>query len=107
MTTRRNLNRLDGARSAPLDVRVTSFTSAPADEVRDGLLGWVGLLVNGRLQLDGVALRRTRAGRLRLSFPIRRDRAGREHPVVHPVHAAARSEIERAVFAALSGEVAP
>ena len=58
---------------------------------RDGLLGWLSLRI-GNLLLDGVALRRTSRGDLTLSWPARRDRGGRDHPVVWPVDDAAHNE---------------
>lgn len=65
------------------------FTSAPDDA---GLLGYVSCRV-GDLRLDGLALRRTRAGRLRVTFPCRRDRRGRSHPLVRPVGPGVEAEI--------------
>ena len=65
-----------------------------------GLLGYVGLRL-GDLCLDGLTLRRTTYGELRLSYPARRDRSGRDHPLVRPVDDAARRVIEAQVFEAL------
>ena len=80
------------------DVR---FTAARREHVETGLLGWVTCVVNGGLQLDGLALRRTAAGRLAISFPARRDSSGREHPFVRPVSDTTRRSIEHQVFSAL------
>lgn len=77
------------------------LTPAPPDLQARGLLGWVSFR-HGALRLDGVGVRRTREGRLALSFPVRHDRAGRQHDVVRPMDAAARRAIEAAVLAAVA-----
>lgn len=84
--------------------RVTNIRfelARPADRKR-GLLGWVRFHASGLL-IDGVTIRRTRAGRLALSFPVRHDAAGRQHPLIRPRDADARRRIEREVFEALEG----
>ena len=68
------------------------------------LLGYVAFTVNGRLRLDGVAVRRTVEGDITLSYPSRRDEAGREHPYILPVDDATHRELEQAVFDALGIE---
>ncbi len=85
------------------------FTAAPPQLRKTGLLGWVTFVIGHALQFDGVAVRRTRNGRLTLSFPVRHDSTGRQHSIVRPTDAAARREIESQVFAALglSEESAP
>lgn len=60
-----------------------------------GLLGWVRVRVVG-LEFDGIALRRSREGRIYLSFPTRRDCAGKRHYVVRPT-----SEETRVAFEAM------
>jgi hypothetical protein len=82
-------------------VRVVTFTTASLRERRTGLLGYITLEVGGLLAVDGVALRLTRDGRLRLSFPERTDRSGPRRSLIRPVDAAARDFIEAAVLAAL------
>ena len=84
-------------------LRVTHvrFTPVPSELAKSGLTGWLQFVVNDALLLDGVALRRTRTGRATLSFPCRRDREGRDHPVVKPLTGASRCAIERQVLKAL------
>lgn len=77
------------------------YSRAPESDQRTGLLGWVAFCVDGRLQLAGLALRRTVAGKVTLAFPTRRDRAGREHVIVAPLDAQTRAEIEAQVLRAL------
>ena len=86
-----------------MDISITNviFLAARPDEVSTGLLGWVSLVVNDTLRLDGLALRRTLDGHLALSFPARRDASGRQHTCVRPLDDRARREIEAQVFAAL------
>ena len=80
------------------------FSAATPDLVSSGLLGFVTAIVNGSLRVDGIALRRTLGGRHALSFPARRDHAGRHHTLFCPVNDDARRDIERQVFQALGLE---
>ena len=83
------------------DVR---FTSAGHFEVESGLLGWVQCTLNGSLQLDGLMLRRTREGRLTISFPARQDGSNRQHFYFRPLDNDTRLEIEQQIFKALGFE---
>ena len=56
---------------------------------------------SGCIRIDGAAIRRTRGGRLVLSFPAKRGRNGREWPFVRPIDDETRRSIEAQVFAAL------
>ena len=90
--------------------RITDLvaTAAGSRERDTGLLAWLRFRIDDLVVLDGVALRRTRDGRHVLSFPIRHDAQGRQHPVVRPVDDAARRSLEHAVLSALGlGESAP
>jgi hypothetical protein len=55
----------------------------------------------GDLLLDGIAVRRTRDGRVVLSWPSRRDSRGRDHSVVRPCGDDARQALEAAILGAL------
>ena len=85
------------------DIKISNvrFTPSIGLEAALGLRGWVSCVLNGRLKLDGIAVRRTRSGRLTLSFPSRKDRYGIEHFVVRPLDDAARKVMERQIFQAL------
>lgn len=84
----------------PFRIHDVAFTPVgPRDRAR-GLLGYVRCRLGG-LRLDGLALRRTADGRRTLTFPVRRDRSGREHAYFSPVDARARVWIEEQIFAAL------
>jgi hypothetical protein len=84
-------------------LRVTGvlFRPAGATEVASGLLGWCDFTVNDGLRLSGVCMRKTRSGKLTLSYPARTGPGGRSFPV-RPADDAARVALERQVFAALS-----
>ena len=73
------------------DVRLVRGT--PNDAER-GLLGYVGLTVNGSFRIDGLTLRRMRSGRIGVAFP--RHRGG-----FRPLDDDARRAIEAQVLAAL------
>jgi len=80
-----------------------SFTAANQRDQQGGLLGFLQIRY-GDLLLDGVALRRSSTGRLVLSFPRRRTRAGAEFHYVRPVDDRARRELEAQVIQALGLE---
>lgn len=80
------------------------LSPAPRSDQDRGLLGWIALTMDGVLRLHGLALRRTRAGRLAVTFPRRRGRRDREHSVLHPTCDTARREIEAAVIGALEAQ---
>ena len=83
------------------DVSDVRYTPASETKVATGLLGYTSFLIDGSIRVDGVQVRRTRDGRLTLSFPSHLDHGGREHPYVHPIDDKARVAIEHAVFEAL------
>ena len=78
------------------DVR---FTSADPRQARRGLVGWISATVNGSFRLDGLTLRRTRAGKLVLSFPCRRGG-------FRPLDDTARRALEQQVLKAIREDVA-
>jgi DNA-binding cell septation regulator SpoVG len=85
------------------NVRFTPGSRSDADR---GLLGYISCVIDDRLYLDGITLRKTAAGRLALSFPERRTASG-AYPYMRPVDAPARRDIEQAIFRAIAAEVAP
>lgn len=93
--------------SPPPAISNVRFTRAPSRDITAGLLGYIACIIDDRLYLDGITLRRTAAGKLALSFPARRDRRGEEHPYMRPVNDVAREDIERVIFAAIAAAVAP
>jgi DNA-binding cell septation regulator SpoVG len=77
------------------------FAPACADLREKGLLGWVCCSLNGELQLDGIAVRRTRDGRYVLSFPARTDSNGVTHDYVRPLSSDVRDAIQVQVIGTL------
>jgi hypothetical protein len=73
-------------------------------DAQTGLLGYVQFTVAGGLRIDGVTLRRTRDGRLTLSYPRRTGHEGCDYHYVRPLDGATRIAIERQVFAKLGLE---
>jgi len=80
------------------------FIQGSTDQRAEGLLGWVSFRLIGCMQMNSVALRRTRDGRLTLSFPARKDGAGLLHHYYKPLDRETQLEIERQVFLALGME---
>lgn len=77
------------------------FTSAQPRDVEQGLIGWISCTLDDRLRIDGIALRRTRDGRLTLSYPARRDALGLRRHFVRPLDDDTRREIEALIFKAI------
>jgi hypothetical protein len=84
-------------------ISLQSFCSAPARDQRTGLLGWITIRV-GPFVAEGIALRRTRDGRLALSYPARTDAKGRRHPVFWPTDDASRVLVETNILKQLGLE---
>jgi DNA-binding cell septation regulator SpoVG len=91
----------------PCRISGVRFISAQPHDVAAGLLGYVSAIIDDRLYLDGITVRRTAAGRTTLSFPERRNRRGDAFPYMRPVNAAARDDIERAILGAIGMGVTP
>ncbi len=78
------------------------FTPARTLDAQAGLLGFLVLELDDVLAVDGATLRRTTRGELRISMPSRTDAAGRRHPVLRPLRAAAWRLLEDQVLAELA-----
>lgn len=85
----------------PLVVSGLRFMPASHAEAAGGLLGYASFLLNGRVRVDGVAVRRKLGGGLTLAWPARTDASGKRHPYLRPIDHAARLDLERQVLAAL------
>jgi hypothetical protein len=85
------------------DLRVSEirFLPATATERATGLLGFVSFLINDGLRLDGITVRKTLAGDVRLSWPVRTASTGGRHPLIRPVTDEARRDMEAQVLGAL------
>lgn len=81
------------------DVR---FVAASAALRATGLLGWATVSLNGEVELGYIAVRRTRAGEIALSFPERSDPSGARHSIVKPLRQSSRDAITAQVLDALS-----
>ena len=78
----------------PLRVSGVRLTPASPADQHSGLLGFVRCTLDGDLAVDGIGLRRTRSGRLTLSWPGHKTVTGRFHPHVRPISEAACAAIE-------------
>lgn len=77
------------------------FAPARRADAQRGLLGFVSFTLDGRLRIDGVALRRTRDGRHSISLPRRRG-----HVIVRPLAAGGTRALEHQILAHLGLEAA-
>ena len=83
------------------DVR---FTHAHRADQERGLLGWVSFVIDGAIRVDGVAIRRTRAGELTIALPEPTDANGKRHQPIRLLDQSARRAIEAQVFAQIGTE---
>lgn len=79
-----------------IEVTDVVFTPARKAEVATGLLGYLRFTVGGAIAIDGVTARRTRNGRIAISFPKRG-----EHHIVRPTTKAVRDHMERSIISRL------
>ena len=84
-----------------LSVTAVRFTPAAPDDVASGLIGYVRVTLNGRLLVDGVTVRRSKAGNVGISYPTRRDREGQRHALLRPLGCGTRAELDAQILAAL------
>ena len=77
------------------------FTPSRIEERDTGLMGWIECQLGESLRLDGIALRRTREGRITLGFPARKSSSGAKHYYFRPASDRARREIEMAILGEL------
>lgn len=89
-----------------LHITHARLTPASNEAVGAGLLGYVSLVLNGQLFLDGLTLRCSRSGIRYIAFPGKLRPDGLRHHHIRPVGEQARREFECEVFRALDlGEV--
>ena len=69
---------------------------------KDGLIGFVALVINGDIYLSGIGIHRklTRDG-YRLTYPTRKS-GSRDFEIFHPINRNAGHEIEAAIFCQLN-----
>lgn len=79
--------------------RVTRIQFHPCrrEDRASGLRGWASCVYSDALVLDSIAVRQSADRRLLISFPLRVDGNGVEHPFVKPLTPAVRAEIENAI----------
>lgn len=80
------------------------FTRARELDRQSGLLGWARCELDGVIQIDGIAARRSQTGAYTITFPTRRDGHGRVHPVVRASSGQVRRAIEAQVLAQLEAQ---
>jgi len=86
-----------------IDLRITDlrFTPAPRWWQDKGLLGWASGVLENRLDVGGIGVRRARDGAYTLTFPGEKDRNGRVHHHLWPVDQESRLELEAQVIGEL------
>ena len=83
-----------------------AFTPAPGSLRATGLIGWVRIVLNDTVVIDGMTIRRTRQGTTVVSWPEPHNR-GAARRVVRPRDEGARAFLEREILSVLRsrGEV--
>ncbi len=89
-----------GAQAAALPIHDVEILPAFDPNHRTtGLIGWARILI-GPFRIDGLAVRRRLDGRWIVTWPARRDAAGRMHPSVIPIDDEVRRRVEDVVLTA-------
>lgn len=70
------------------------LTFSSLSDKKGGLLGFLSVVLNDSLVLDGLALRKTRYGKLTISYPTRVDNHGVKHFLIKPINDEVRRELE-------------
>ena len=82
-----------------LHVHSISITTSSSRERRGGLLAYARVAL-GPYKIDGITVRKTRAGRLAVTYPKRTARDGTAHPVFLPTDPEVRGALEGEIIAA-------
>ncbi|MBL8801035.1 MAG: hypothetical protein JNN27_03505 [Planctomycetes bacterium] len=80
------------------------FLHASRLDRQQGLLGWVSAELAGVVRIDGLVLRRTLRGDIRVFPPERIDRGGRRHRVVDVIDARLERAWEAEILVALKAQ---
>ena len=85
---------------------VTSVRFLPASRLdrQQGLLGWVSAELAGVVRIDGLVVRRTLHGDVRVFPPERTDRRGRKHRVVDVIDSRLERAWEAEILVALKAQ---
>lgn len=85
---------------------VTSVRFVPASRLdqRQGLLGWASAELGGLVRIDGLVVRRTLRGDVRVFPPERIDRGGRRHRVMDVVDPQLERAWEAEILVALNAQ---
>lgn len=70
------------------------FTHASEQDKARGLLGFIRLVLFGRVFLDGLTLRHKQGGGYAIAYPRRKTCGDREHHYVHPIDEASQRELD-------------
>ncbi len=83
-------------------VRISDVVFVPiAGEADASALGWITCVLDGAVQLNGLALCRAKDGSRVVSYPVQFDPRGFCWPYVAPISDAVRDEIQRQILAAI------
>ncbi|MCP4036597.1 MAG: hypothetical protein GY733_06645 [bacterium] len=87
-----------------LTVTDAEFAPALARDRDRGLIGYVQVVINDTMVLDGLTLRVSSDGRRYLSYPSKSTRGGSRFPYIRPISERVRQDLQRQVFLALEIE---
>jgi DNA-binding cell septation regulator SpoVG len=87
------------------DPTISCVQIRPTCGGKNGLVAWVSCVLDGRMALNNIALRRDAGGDLYLTYPRRRSSSGTCYPYFCPVSESARLEIESEILASVESAV--
>lgn len=86
-------------KKTPLDISEVKIRLMKQDD--DGLLGWASCIVNDALYINNIAIRRSQAGDLVLSYPAQRSSREKKYFYFHPISRDAQCAIDEAILGKL------
>ena len=82
-----------------VSITILRLVPAPPRLAETGLLAWATCTIAGIVRLDGLSLRRTRGGRVAVTYPARRSSDGLQHPFALPLDWRVRRALEDRLIA--------
>ena len=79
-------------------LKVSEVKIRLVDQSEDGLIGWASCVVNGSLFLNNIAIRKSREGKVILTFPAMRSKGDSKYFFFNPISHEAARVLEEAII---------
>ena len=79
-------------------LKVSEVKIRLVDSNEDGLIGWASCVVNGSLYLNNIAIRKSREGKVILTFPAKKSKGDSKYFFFNPISHDAARILEEAII---------